>query len=130
MGIIYKGSCPECGYETKFFLGGGMLSINLKRSAAVLPEEEQKQITNLSERDSIQEFFVENKMTECKGCKTLESRTIIDITEINGTTHRYGDICCRCRDRLTVYEQGAEGEYICPKCHQGILMFSEEGLWD
>lgn len=130
MGIIYKASCPECGYETKFFLGGGMLSINLKRSASVLPEDEQEQIAALSDNDRIKDFLVENKMTECKGCKTMESRTIIDVTEINGKVHRFGDLCSRCNKSLIVYEQGAEGEYICPKCYQGVLVFSEEGLWD
>ncbi len=130
MGIIYKASCPECGYETKFFLGGGMLSINLKRSATVLPEEEQKLIAALSDHDRIKDFLVESRMTECKRCETIESRTVIDVTEINGAIHRFGDICRICNNRLTVNEQGAEGEYMCPECHHETLLFSEEGLWD
>lgn len=130
MGIIYKASCPKCGYETKFFLGGGMLSINLMRSASVLSEKEQEQIAVLSESGRIKDFLVENRMTECKECKTMESRTIIDVTEKNGELHRFGSLCGRCNTALTVYEQGADGEYMCPKCHQGLLMFSEEGLWD
>lgn len=130
MGIIYKAYCPECEYETRIYLGGGMLSINLKRSAAVLPKKEQEQVFNLLKEDKIKEFNIEKKITQCKVCQIIKSDTIIDITEKNGNLHRFGDMCSRCKNKMIIYNEGAEGKYLCPECHKGLLMFLEEGLWD
>lgn len=130
VGIIYKAYCPECKYETKIYLGGGLFSINLKKSAVVLPEKEQEQVFNLLEKGKVKDFIVEKRITECKSCQIIESHTIIDITEKNGSSYRFGDICNRCKNKMIIYNEGADGKYLCPDCHKGILMFLEEGLWD
>lgn len=130
MGTIYRASCPDCGYESEFYLGGGLLSINLKRSASVLPEEEKNILFTLINEDRIKDFNVENRITWCRECKKMESRTVIDVTEKNGTLQRFGGLCGVCRNKLTVYEGGAEEHIVCPQCGHGDLEFLEEGLWD
>lgn len=49
MGELYRASCPACGYDTTLYLGAGFLSINLKRSASVLTEEERAVLLRMTD---------------------------------------------------------------------------------
>jgi len=130
MGKMYKASCPDCGYETTLYLGAGLLSINLKRSALILPEEERVVLLRMTNDNGIKEFSIENKVTECPECQKIDSQMIIDITKQNGTTHRFGTLCNTCKKGAIVHEDGADGTYLCPKCRQHILELEETGVWD
>lgn len=130
MGEIYKASCPSCGYETTLHLGGGLLSINLGRCAAILPEEERNVLLRLKEDGEVREFLVEHKVTKCRKCEKIGSQMIIDITKRNGEKRRFGRLCDTCKEEAAVYEEGADGTYMCPKCGRHILELENTGVWD
>ncbi len=130
MGELYRASCPACGYDTTLYLGAGFLSINLKRSASVLTEEERAVLLRMTDENEIKEYSIENKVTECTTCQKIDSQTIIDITRHDGTKCRFGKVCNTCKKEVTIYEDGADGFYMCPKCRQHILELEETGVWD
>lgn len=130
MGERYRASCPVCGYDTTLYLGAGFLSINLKRSASVLTEEERAVLLRMIDDNEVKEYSIINKVTECTACQEMDSQTIIDIIRYDGTKCRFGRLCNTCKKEVIVYEDGADGKYMCPKCRQHILELEETGVWD
>lgn len=130
MGEIYKAVCPKCKYETELYLGGGFLSINLRRSASILPEGEQAALLKMIDEGRISEFNIESKITECTECSKVDSQMIIDVIENDGTRHRFNGKCNTCQNDIIVHEDGADGEYMCPECRQEILELEVTGVWD
>lgn len=130
MGNVYGGKCPLCGYEQQFFLGGGMMSINLEMSAGALPEDEQATLKRMKERQVIARFNVENFIVECPDCHKIMGKTIIEVEGKDGSRHIFGEHCDSCGKRLRIHWDNTEAELQCPKCQEGIIIFEEEGLWD
>ena len=87
MGQVYEGKCPLCNYEQQFFLGGGMMSVNLEMSAGVLPEDEQAVLRQMKERQEIARFNVENFIVECPECHKITGKTIIEVAGKDGRRH-------------------------------------------
>ncbi|MCM1440559.1 MAG: hypothetical protein NC131_15380 [Roseburia sp.] len=106
------------------------MSINLRRSASILSEEEQTALLKLIDDDRVQEFNIESKVTECKECQMVGSQIIIDVIEHDKTKHRFNGKCNACKNDIIVYETGAQGEYTCSKCGQGTLKMEASGVWD
>lgn len=130
MGQVYEGKCPLCNYEQQFFLGGGMMSVNLEMSAGVLPEDEQAVLRQMKERQEIARFNVENFIVECPECHKITGKTIIEVAGKDGRRHIFGEHCDSCGKRLRIHWNNTEEELKCPKCQEGILLFGEAGLWD
>lgn len=130
MGEMYKASCPGCGFETTLYLGAGLLSINLRRCASILPEEERTVLLRMADNNEINEFSVDNKVIECPGCGKFDSQMIIDVTKQDGTTYRFGKLCHTCNKQVIIHEDGAGKMYKCPNCGRHILELEETGMWD
>lgn len=130
MGEMYKIACPRCGYETTLYLGAGFMSVNLRRSASILPEREQAVLLKMIDESEVKKFNICNRVTECPECRIIDSHTIIDIIANDGTERRFGTKCNICKSDTIVYEDGEDKEYICPKCGQGILKPERTGVWD
>lgn len=130
MGRIYEGKCPLCGYEQEFFLEGGLMSINLEMCAEALPEAEQKQVKALIEQNEVSNFRIENYITECRSCRKMTGKTIIDITAPDWKKYVFGQHCKECGKKLKIYRGNVDATLKCPECRKGILDFEHTGLWD
>lgn len=71
MGTIYKAACPKCEYEEEFYLGGGLMSIDLLCNLRFLDRVEQDEIRKMKSEGNISNFVVENKLTACIHCDAL-----------------------------------------------------------
>lgn len=130
MGTVYQAVCPHCEYQTELYLGCGLSAINLHRNLRVLSEGEQKQIISMEQKKEIKKFHIENKLLECKHCKTLQSRTIIDITGNNDKIYTFGNKCAHCKDTGRLIDEQESDSVICPKCGKTEMKFTMIGLWD
>lgn len=130
MGKVYEGKCPLCNYKQQFFLGGGMMSINLEMSAGALPEDEQATLKGMTDRQEVARFNVENFIVECQECHKIMGKTIIEVTGTDGGHHIFGEHCDSCGKRLKVHWNNTEEKLKCPKCQEGMVVFEEKGLWD
>lgn len=130
MGNVYGGKCLLCAYKQQFFLGGGMMSINLEMSAGALPEDEQATLKAMIDHQAVAHFNVENFIVECPDCHKITAKTIIEVERTDGKRHIFGEYCNSCGKKLRIHWDNTEAELQCPRCQKGILIFEEEGLWD
>lgn len=135
MGRIYWGSCPKCGYQKEFYLGGGKISLNLTLGIQGLGKEEQHKIREMERSGEIDEFSIENRLTRCEFCReldTLQVKRMIRITSQRQQTQVFGSHCNRCHHPLQVYEpdEWKKKPIICPSCQEGQLLFESGGFWD
>ncbi len=130
MGVVYRGTCPHCGYTRRFFLGGGLMSVNLEMSMEALTDQEREDVRGIVDRQEIRNFHVENYMVECRGCSELTTKTIIQITGQDGKQRIFGQKCSHCGKPVKIYWENAEATLKCPDCHKGVVGLEETGLWD
>lgn len=130
MGIVYRVVCPKCNYQRDFNLGGGLNSVNLKRSIRVLEIKEQEIVSNLEEQNQIEHFRIENQLTECIDCKEMKAKTIIRITDKQGNVYQLGNTCQQCGKKAIIYANVTPYQILCPECGEAELHFSEVGYWD
>ena len=130
MGTIYEGICPHCNYHKELYLEGGLMSVNLEASAMVLPENEQSELQQMREKDEIARFQVANYLVECKKCREIMGKTIVEVTDKKDRDHIFGEYCSFCGKRLKIYRENAGAQVKCPKCREDMMVFEEEGLWD
>lgn len=130
MGTVYRGKCPLCGYTQQFFLGGGLMSINLEMSMEALPDRERAGVKKMMEQQEICDFHVENHITECPECGELMGKMIIRITGHDGKQYVFGWKCNHCGKPVKIYCEQEEAKVKCPECHKGVLALEQTGLWD
>lgn len=130
MGTVYRGKCPLCGYTQQFFLGGGLMSVNLEMSMEALADKEKADVKRMIGQKAIRSFHVENHIVECRECSELMGKTIIQITDQDGKQYVFGQQCSHCGKPVKIYEENAEAGLECPDCHKGVLVMEETGLWD
>ena len=136
MGTVYRATCPKCGYKEQFCLGIGLGGINLFGCIRALSKKEQIEIRKMHENREIASFLVENKLTECRHCKTLnklKEKTIITITDQDGHSLVFGGQCRDCGRKLHIYDGEVDkdtGKVACPSCGESFLIISKEGHWD
>lgn len=138
MGKLYRASCPLCGYEEEFPLGGGLLSANLLQCMRALPKEEQEQVKKLHDCGEVLHFSAEQKLTRCIHCHSfgqLNARLMIEITDGEQQHHVFGNRCDHCNHKLEVYEaeqlltENTKAS-LCPSCGKKALSFQTVGFWD
>lgn len=136
MGILYKGSCSVCGYRGEFSLGGGRLGCMLKENLRVLCEKEREEIKAMMDRDEINSFDIENKLTLCDTCpkeQALKARTIITVYDKMGNKKIFGGVCLSCGAVLKIFDNVSEpnnNNIKCPDCNKGEISFEPVGFWD
>ena len=136
MGKVYFGKCMDCGYEGRYFIGGGLQNCNLLENIAVLSDDAQHQIRALDAKNEIMSFEIERMVSVCPNCNAGAKpfvSTVITVQDIHRQTHVFGVNCPHCNVKLVRYtEKDLQDTQTvkCPSCQAGYLTFSFGGLWD
>ena len=121
MGIIIKADCIGCGFEKELHTGGGIQDCNLETIMSVLPEDEQKVLSEAIKQGASR-ITINREPCSCSVCKEVYAVAVVSYT-LNGDEHTVCGVCPSCRSKEHTKLS------ICPVC-QGALSLSEAGLWD
>ena len=136
MGTVYRVTCPICDYEEQFCLGSGLGGNNLLGCIGALSKAEQIKVRKMYESKRIAHFTVENKLAECRRCRTpdkLKNKTIVTITTYSGQRFIFGSCCNDCGQKLHIYDieqHKVTDQVACPSCKELFLIINKEGYWD
>jgi len=113
MGVIIKGQCPKCGYQTKnLYFGGGMSNFQFCCDYPVLNKTRKSiEMRNIIRKAEVLEEEVHILFYDDINLSTNESdKTAHQITWCD-------------------YKLSADGNY-CPNCSNFNLEFIVQGHWD
>ena len=113
MGSIIKGTCKNCGYETKdLYYGGGFMNFTTCCDYPVLDKVKKEiKVGNIMDREEVIKqnpnlIFYDHKSLSDKKLQNRENY------------HEWGE--------YKIYYNG----YFCPKCNKFSLGFEMSGCWD
>jgi ssDNA-binding Zn-finger/Zn-ribbon topoisomerase 1 len=113
MGVIIKGQCPKCGYQTKnLYFGSGRVDFQYCCNYPVLIKTKKSiELRNIMRKDEV--------LAEDPNILFYDDRNL-NANESGQTEHqiKWGD-----------YKLRADGNY-CPNCSSFNLEFNVDGHWD
>lgn len=134
MGVVYNCNCSNCGYEKRFSLGGGLLGFNINKNIRFLAKNEQKELQLMIDRNEVESFFVENRLSLCSVCENgdLKAEVVIVVIGTDGKERVFGTFCRECGSKLILHseEEVKSGSMECPVCRNEGLSFETVGFWD
>ena len=113
MGSIIKGSCQNCGYETKnLYYGGGFANFKTCCNYPVLDKDKNEVgMANIMNKEEV--------VKQNPNLVFYDDETLSDEKSQNRDSyHQWGD-----------YKLCRQGN-LCPKCNKFTLGFSPVGNWD
>lgn len=130
MGTIYQAVCPACQYQVQLNLEGGLNSINLKRCITILPDDEEEKINEMIEQGRVADFHIENQISICEKCRSLQDNTIIELCDTEGKDYIFHNLCRECGSTMKQKKYVPDVKISCPRCGKEDMEFISIGLWD
>jgi len=121
MGTIFQGKCPQCGYEAKLFLGGGMRDCYPETALAAVPKNKAL-ISALKKKIP---FWIERQGAICHKCNKLVAGVRV-IYQKGDKKKVIEGVCPFCGGEL---EWPESNDISCPVCGK-TLSFIPTGHWD
>ena len=127
MGQIIRAECPDCGFHTDLFAGGGRSDCDRETMLGALQEPERGFLAAAFARGATASIF--RKCAQCSVCGRLSALAVVEYRERENSATLYGH-CPGC-GRISYMDLSGQTRAAqrCPECG-GDLTLTPCGHWD
>ncbi len=134
MGKIFELTCPECGYEKRVFVGGGLSDCNTETILSSFSEKYRRSLSDLIEK-GISRLNIYRDLCKCSECGEFSAAVTVKFF-YRGKLRGLRDACSVCGEapeRLEIISsrdiESGILESSCPKCGSDVSI-KNSGHWD